>query len=131
MQKRVKKASDVFRETIFVYKNKMSFKEEFPQISSIDMSVSESGRGVKDWEAIKKYNISNLPEEYIDCSNRLCYNGGFSIKEIIRKMVSEHLINYKSTELCQGYEGSPNGQIRYRDCINGFHVNVKITYNDE
>ena len=130
MHKRIKKASDVYRETIFVYRNKLSFEEEFPQIKSIDISVSESGIGVKDWKSIKSYNKNNLPEEYIDCSNSMCYNGGFSIKEIIRKMVSNHLSNYETTELCQGYEGSPNGQIRYRDCLNGFHVNVKITYND-
>ena len=71
--------------------------------------------------------LNNIPQEFIDCSNSRCFNGGFSVKEIIRKMVSEHKDIFDDTVLCQGYEGSPNGKIKYRDCINGFHIRIKIT----
>ena len=67
----------------------MPFKEAFPQIQDITVRVEESGKGVYEDFNILLYTIDNPPGEYIDCSNPLCYGGGFSIGQILRQMVRD------------------------------------------
>ena len=80
-----KKASDIFKETNSLFSKKVSFNEAFPDIESISIVVKEyenAGQKPDDGLGIypKTYIFNNrhLPSEYIDCSNTVCYNGGFS-----------------------------------------------------
>jgi len=125
---RRQKASDVFRETNFVFAKKSSFDEAFPEIEELTVEVEASGQGIKDWNQKSVYHKENFPGEYIDCHNPLCYNGGFSIGSILRGMVSKKQTKLKTFEVCRGYEGSPKGRIKYRDCVNSFEIKVTIKY---
>jgi hypothetical protein len=121
------KASDIFREGNFAFTQKVSFDEAFPQIDKITVTVEEDGYGVGEWNRRRTYSKERLGE-YIDCSNPTCYNGGFSIGSIIREMVREQKTEIETTKRCQGYEGSPKGRRKYRDCINNFKIRVSIEY---
>jgi len=121
-----KKASDVFRESNFVFSQKVSFEEAFPEIADLKVIVEESGHGVREWNRVRHYG-KNIGE-YIDCSNPLCYNGGFSLGSILREMVRKRETHREETAICQGYEGSPKGRRKYRDCMNFFKITVDIQY---
>ena len=125
------KASDVFRETNYVFSQKVPFREAFPEIKSLSISVEESGYGVhKGWET-RHYSLDTPPGEFIDCSNPICYNGGFSICNVIRRMIQKKETHHEGSAICQGYEGSPKGRRKYRDCINYFKYVVDIEYRNE
>lgn len=124
-----KKASDVFQETDYFIGEKTSFEKAFPLIDDIKVEIIEDGEGVSDWNKKRYYNKSNAGE-YINCSNHLCYNGGFNLGEIIRYMEQENLIEHQTTKICQGYEGSPKGRKKYGDCCNMFDVKIKIKYKE-
>jgi len=121
-----KKASDVFRDTNYMFSKKVSFNEAFPEIEELKAVVVESGEGVRDWNRERYY--SKGTGEYINCSNYLCYNGGFSIGNILREMVRTGETHTKKSQICQGYEGSPKGRRKYRDCMNFFTITIDITY---
>lgn len=123
------KASDVFRDAHFVFAEKTTFEKAFPEIEDITVVVRETGHGVSEWNKERAFGKRSI-EEYVDCSNSLCYNGGFSLGEIIRRMVRDKLTELETTKICQGNEGSPKGRRIYRKCMNGFHVKVKIKYRD-
>lgn len=125
-----KKASDVFQETNYLFAEKTTFEKAFPMIEDIEVEVTEDGAGVREWNRKRYYNKLTAGE-YINCSNSLCYNGGFSLGEIIRYMVGNNMTEYKTTRICQGYEGSPKGRRKYRDCCNFFEVKVKIKYKEK
>jgi len=125
-----KKASDVFRETNYVFSKKAPFEEVFPQIDEISVIVEERVGSADRNSRKRHYNKKNI-SEYVDCSNPLCYNGGVSIGSIIRSMVIEKQTHNKTTKLCQGYEGSPKGRKKYRDCLHMFDVEVDIKYKSE
>ena len=76
--------------------------------------------------------MSHLSEsdlgEYIDCTNPLCYNGGFGIGPVVREMVGGRETCREGAAICQGNEGSPKGWRIYRKCINHFRYTVELTY---
>ena len=131
MVKQRKKASDIHRETDYVFSRKVSFKDAFPTIKSARVRTEESGYSPSgryfDKPRVRVYDENNLGE-YIDCSNRLCYGGGFSIGQILREMVDEKQTHLETTKFCKGYEGSPKGKRRYRSCVNNWKVTVDIEY---
>jgi len=139
------KASDIFEKAESIFQKKMSFSEAFPQIDNISIEIKEYENGIRSdkekdfWNKISnsisyphinKYSISYTPGEYIDCSNSLCYNGGFSIGEIIRSMIRRNEEVREDSILCQGYEGSPKGRRKYGDCPHEFDYKIIIKYKE-
>ncbi len=128
------KASDVLRETNFLFSKTVSFDEAFPEIEDVIIEVTEDGDGVRhsrlgDPRCI--YQKPNLPGECVDCSNPLCYNGGVSVGSIVHNMVAKRATKRETSEVCRGYEGSPKGRRKYRSCMNIFKVKITITYKEE
>lgn len=121
------KASDVFQESEYLFVQKTSFDEAFPQISEVSVEVTQTGRGVSQLLNKLTYTKQSLGE-FINCSNPLCYNGGFSIGSILREMVNNKQSDLSTTRSCQGYEGSPKGRHRWGPCMNNFSVKVHIDY---
>lgn len=118
-----KKASDVFREANFVFSKKVPFQEAFPTIEELKVKVEESGDGVSEWGRTRHYHTT--VGEYVNCSNPLCYNGGFSIGQILRDMVEKEDTQREESKFCQGYEGSPKGRRKYRSCTNSFRIQIQ------
>jgi hypothetical protein len=130
------KASDVFRDSTYVFSQKTSFAKAFPSISHTFVKVVEvDGPEKVDFNNPPGYPAycSSLDEsslgEFIDCSNRVCYGGGFSIGTILREMVATKEVQREGSTGCQGYEGSPKGKHRHRSCLHRFHYQVTIEYN--
>jgi hypothetical protein len=124
-----KKASEVDRERFRPFARKVGFKEAFPEIEDVRVEVAKSGAGIDEWNNHAIYGKEDLGE-YIDCSNSLCYDGGFSIGAILRDMVSKKQMDLETSQLCQGNEGSPKGRRIYRKCVNYFKVKVSIKYKN-
>jgi len=132
-RKRTLKASDVFREREFVFGDKVSFEKAFPMIEDVQVEVEEDGYGPGSRQGIfgpYRYSPPHMGE-YINCSNPICYNGGFRIGEILRQMIREKQTDLETSKTCQGYEGSPQGRRKYRECINHFEIKVHIKYKEE
>lgn len=127
---RRKKASDLFLESEPVIGKKVSFEEAFPEIGELNVKVTEIGRGTDYKEHTINYSKADFPGQFIDCSNPLCYGGGFSIGRIIRNMVDNRETELETTEHCKGYEGSPKGRRKYRECTDIFKVKVNIDYKE-
>jgi hypothetical protein len=131
MMRKRQKASDIFRETEPFFGRKVSFKEAFPEIKEIKVVCSEKGHGVDQYSSRRTYTLRSMPGEYVDCSNPLCYNGGFSLGQILSEMVSKRKAHFEGYQKCKGYEGSPKGRRKYRDCFNFWDITVDIVYHEE
>ncbi len=129
MSKKVrKKSSDIFNETDYAF-GKTTFKKAFPEIKSALVTVEETGNlGAGFYSPpskVRHYNHTNLGE-FIDCSNPLCYNGGFSIGKILRDMMQDKMNHFETVEICQGFEGSASGRRCNRRCLNHFKVKIDL-----
>ena len=121
------KASDVFRDTEFLFGRKVGFEEAFPDIRDITVKVEQSGDGVDRWNETRHFSKHSIGE-YFDCANSLCYNGGVRIGSIVRNMEFSNETHYEDSLSCQGYEGSPKGRRNYGPCFNRFKITVDIEY---
>ena len=128
--KKPPKASDIFRQTNYDFGEKVSFDEAYPGIEDIRVEVIEYGHGAKGGAA-SYYTRKNTPGEFVNCSNLNCYGGGFSLGQILREMVGKKQKNFETTKTCKGYEGSPKGRKKYRDCFNSFEIKVSIKYKTD
>jgi hypothetical protein len=128
--KRRPKASELFQSRPNVF-NKLgrSFENAFPSIDDVTVELTETGAGR--WNGVSRKLGKAALGEFIDCHNPLCYNGGFSVRQILREMISENKTELETTRLCQGYEGSPGGQRIYRPCVNHFNIQVRLKYKNE
>jgi hypothetical protein len=125
------KALEVFQKSNFIFAEKGSFDEAFPEIDNLTVEVEESGHGISDCDRRSTYKKQYFPGEYIDCSNPLCYNGGFSMGSILREMVKNKQTELETSKLCQGNEGSPKGRKIYKKCMNFFKIKVSVCYKEE
>jgi len=135
------KAQDVENEILkncqqYSYTKPVSNELAFPGIAIIEIYTKESGIGVYTagkYSNAREFDVINNKKfirQHINCSNHLCYKGGFDIISIIREMINKKM-NYKhGSASCIGYEGSPKGRKKYRDCFNRFEYYVYIAYND-
>lgn len=121
------KASDVWRESKPVFTERVHFERAFPEIDEISVEVGQSKYGNRDSIKTSYYSKDNL-EEYIDCTNPICYNGGIRIGKILRNIVKERHTYYEGNQLCQGNEGSPKGRRIYNICPQFFWITVDIKY---
>jgi len=96
----------------------LSFKEAFPQIETILLTINKTGKGIN-WDSGLEdpgkgiYTESNFPGEYIPCRNPLCRGGGFQIGNIIRKMVQNVEENHKGSSLCSKVSDNCSNHITY------------------
>ena len=122
------KASEVYRESPFV--TVVPFAEVFPQIEDFSLEVIEDN-AVKVGERVtRSYNRVSLRDLVVNCSNPLCYSGGFSVGDILREMMRTGQTEYETTVRCNGYEGSPKGVRRYGDCYHFFEVKLRVKYKE-
>ena len=128
-RKKHMKASDVYKETKPSFIRRGSFEEVFPNIKEVSVYVKQAKYG-RDSPVSRQYSKNEL-SEYIDCTNPICYNGGISIGNILRKMVNERQTHFEGHQLCQGYEGSPKGRRKYNRCPVYFEFVVDIEYKKD
>lgn len=120
------KASDIFENTNHFIAKKGTFADAFPGIEElcVEVEIDEGFGGGKK----QIYSKQTLPGEHIDCIHPLCFNGGFSIGFILREMVRKRESDRKGSVICRGYEGSPKGRNKYRDCANMFRFSIHVDY---
>jgi len=122
------KAQDVFNqsEERLIFGEKTTFERACPEVEECVVIVEEEGHN-SDGHPRTYRN----PGQYINCSNELCYNGGFNIGLPISGMVRNRETQREDSALCQGNEGSPKGRRIYKKCSNFFKYKISIKYRSD
>lgn len=123
--------------TEFIFSNELSFRDAYPEIEDLCITVTETEGKVKVVFDKSKLRLQNKRVygtnvgEYIECHSPFCINGGFSIREILRAMVRIREHSKQGTILCRGSEGTMNGSRRYLPCNHSFQFKIAVKYKDE
>lgn len=109
-----------------------TFDQTFPTVTDFTIEIEEDDGGwpIKNGKSRFTFaNRSTMPS-IVNCTNRLCYNGGVSIQRLLESMIASGKTTLEIHERCQGYAGSPAGRRRYRDCVHGFKIFARVTLPD-
>lgn len=113
-----------------VFPGTKPFREKYPQISDISVSITETISGIRKEYNYASYGIQNIVPIH-QCSDSRCIDGGLNLDEIISKMVSTRQSEYENNmKLCHGYIKRPRGSNPGIRCGHDFAVKINITYKD-
>lgn len=118
-----KKASDIFKETNYVFGSKGNFKDAFPEIQEMFIHVTELESLIWMKEQATHYLTVERPGgEYIDCTNPSCGGGGFSMGNVLRKAINSKEEEIEQSITCLGRETSG------RRCMHAFKISGSVKY---
>jgi len=124
------KAQEIFDQTMPMFGSKVPFEVAFPHIEDIFVEVQESLHATP---VIRTLNLDKRTiSEFINCRDSRCYNGGFSIGNVVREMVRSGKTEHQ-TDLttCQGGGGPQRGRKKiHGSCYHFFKAKVTIKYKE-
>lgn len=119
------KASDVHKYHPLAQEG--TFKEVFPQIKSMKMTVSETGHLGSERHSfeprVSVYDENHF-QEWVDCSNPKC-KGGVWIGKILLEMVHDKKPHLEIPKVCSSSEKGS----RYSGCTNFYEITVDVEHN--
>ena len=101
-----------------------SFKEKYPQIEDIEMTVTEISFERPD-DQPHVYTTREPPGPYFGCSNRQCQEGGFSMWDILDGMVRDRTTSSEIEKECPGHERIGRSK---RPCDHSFDITIELKY---
>lgn len=66
--------------------------------------------------------------EHVDCNNPNCFNGGFSLGNVVREMVLNRQEEFIGTSFCTGQEGDPDEETPHPSCATRFEIHATLRY---
>jgi hypothetical protein len=118
-------ASDMFEQSSPLFGPKVPFAEAYSAIEGLSIEIEETDGHITPRRII--FTQQSPPSQYVDCSNRRCYDGGFEIGRIIGDMYHQRETYSEGVKRCQGHEGGIRDSIKTPcDCM--FRYKVSVTY---
>jgi len=113
--------------SLFIMRDKKTFTIAFPTISDLDVTVTESGKGLSKY--IKSTFTQATITKTIKCSNPACYKGGLNIAMKLWEMVTTQSTHFEAIVKCNGLEGTPLSKRKRNPCLNEFNYTIDLKYN--
>jgi hypothetical protein len=97
-------------------------------LEKIRISVREKGTNAEPFELriIHKDSVC----EHVDCNNPLCFNGGFSLGDVLREMVAGRQEDFIGTSFCTGQLGDPEDPGPHPSCDTRFEIEASIRFRE-
>ena len=84
-------------------KNLVAIDGTLDRVERLQISVKEKGRNAEPFEL--RIIHRDAAREHVDCNNPDCFNGGFSLGDVLRDMVQGRQEEFIGTSFCTGQEG--------------------------
>jgi len=107
-------------------KNLVAIDGTMDHFARIQISVQEKGRNAEPFEL--RISHKESMREYVDCHNPDCFNGGFSLGDILRDMIAGRQEEFIGTSFCTGQEGDPEEAGPHPSCGTRFAVEATVRY---
>ena len=107
-------------------KNLIALDGTLETLDKIRISVREKGQNAEPFELriIHKDSV----REHVDCNNPLCFNGGFSLGDVLRDMVKGRQEDFIGTSFCTGQKGVPEEEGPHPSCSTRYEIEASLRY---
>ena len=95
-------------------------------LAKVRISVREKGVNAEPFEI--RITHKDAVREHIDCNNPICFDGGFSLGDVLREMVAGRQEDFIGTSFCTGQEGDPEDPRPHPSCATRFEIEASIRF---
>lgn len=107
-------------------KNLIAIDGTLDNLWSMSIQVAEKGVGAEPFEL--RIIHREAIREHVDCNNPACFNGGFSLGNVLREMVANRQEEFIGTSFCTGQEGDPEEDMLHASCPTRFDIHANLRY---
>ena len=108
-------------------KNLVALDGTLDVVERLRISVQEKGRNAEPFEL--RIIHKDAIREHVPCHNPLCFDGGFSLGDLLREMVRSRQEELIGTSFCTGREGDPDEAGPHPSCSTRFEVEATLLYH--
>ncbi len=109
-------------------RNLIAIDGTLDKLDRIQISVKEVGKNAEPFEL--RIIHKDAVREHVDCNNPSCFNGGFSLGDVLREMVHGHQEEFIGTSFCTGQEGNPEDLSPHPSCGTRFEVEATLRFRN-
>lgn len=125
IQGRYPNAQDGVEKGNFVFGGKTTFREAYPEVTSLEVEVRAIPMGFGNIESYH-YSLDLAPGQFTRCPNPNCANGGFDVGSFLHHLVREGKPAGEGGGPCVGAERL--GRHGRRSCFYSFSAKATIGY---
>ncbi len=107
-------------------RNLVAIDGTLDKLERVHISVKEVGRNAEPFEL--RVVHKDAVREFVECNNPDCFNGGFSLGNVLREMVLGRQEEFIGTNFCTGQEGDPEEMRPHPSCHTRFEVQATIRF---
>jgi len=107
-------------------RNRIRIDGTMDPLDGIQVQIEEKGKRASPY--LMLWHQKEMIREMIPCSNALCFDGGFSLGDLLRELVNNQQHNFIGTNFCRGREGDPERGGPRPSCETRFLVEVKLSF---
>ena len=107
-------------------KNLVAIDGTLDKLNRLAVTVKEVGINAEPFELHLVHK--DAVREHVDCNNPACFNGGFSLGEVLREMVRSRQEEFIGTNFCTGQVGDPEEAGPHPSCPTRFEVEVRLRF---
>jgi len=107
-------------------RNRILIDGTLDALSRLFISITEKGRNAEPFAW--RMSMREAVRERIPCNNPACFDGGFSLGDLLREMVKGRQSDYIGTCFCTGREGDPEMPGPHSSCATRFEVEISLHY---
>ena len=107
-------------------RNRILIDGTLDRLISISVVVEEKGRNASPY--VLRWNYRDGLREHIACANPDCFDGGFSLGDLLRELVRNHQEDFIGTNFCTGRIGDPELAAERPSCDTRYDVTISLRY---
>jgi len=107
-------------------RNRILIDGTLDRVQSLRVTVTEKGRNAEPFPW--RMNAREAVRERIPCHNPDCFDGGFSLGDVLRDMVRGQQAEYVGTCFCTGQEGDPELPGPRPSCATRYDVEAAVHF---
>jgi hypothetical protein len=109
-------------------RNLVALDGTLDKLDRIQIAVKEVGKNAEPFEL--RIIHKDAIREHVDCNNPACFNGGFSLGDVLRDMVRGRQEDFIGTNFCTGQEGDPEEEGPHPSCGTRYEVQAVLRFRN-
>jgi hypothetical protein len=105
-------------------RNRILLDGTLDPLASLAISISEKGRNAEPFTV--RMTAREAVRERIPCNNPDCFDGGFSLGDLLRELMRNGQADYIGTCFCTGQEGDPEMPGPRVSCATRYSVEITL-----